>query len=399
MRRCLTMNRLQFKDLLPLYRASYFDADGETARLNITDQTVLDILRIALLEENLNDSGIRCFTSSFEDFTVGQTVILSITAPRTGLGKLAKNIDHLMQNSYLEEPKNYYLISEKFSKTDEASVPESIQRYRKILSFVALLKESATYVDKTSSDLVFISNGKFVIPVKFNWNQIQKLDLTILDRLRKLFIEDTHKEQKLSILTNTIVGLVLLSSAGRRFSTLLIELDDLFNKFSEGYKIFIADFSYDKVRNEFEAFRIDYSGKIHKVFSDIQNQLLTIPVATVIVATSMKPVTSEAIALTNLAVLLGAWVFATLFSMLCFNQWKTLSGLRKEIQRQEDVTNNEYPTIASSFSDVFEWLHIRVKLQYIFLGVVACILVIGLGSAHFFYGRLAVIGLNNHLGA
>lgn len=386
------MNRLQFKDLLAIYRAASFDAAGDTAKLTIDNQLILDALRISLLEENLDSSGIRLQTGEFDNLAIGQTVKIAISSPRIGLGKLAKNIDDLIQNAYIDEPRNYYLISDRFAKNDDHLAPESIQRYRKILSLVKLLKECAAYVDITASELILVSNGKFVIPIKFTWSQIQTVDLTVVDRLLKFFGEDTHKEQKLSILTNTVLSLTLPSSVGRRFSTLLTEVNDLFNKLSEGYKIFIADFSYDKVRNEFEAFRIDYSGKIHKIFSDIQNQLLTIPVATVIVATTMKPVTSGSIALTNFAVLLGAWVFAILFFLLCINQWKTLRGLDKEIQRQNNVTKEQYPTIASSFEDVFDWLEKRVRLQYFFLFLVICILVIGLASAHYFHYRLTDLG-------
>lgn len=166
----------------------------------------------------------------------------------------------------------------------------------------------------------------------------------------------------------------------------------MLNKFSEGYKIFIADFSYDKVRNEFETFRIEYAGKIHKIFSDIQNQLLTIPVATVIVATNMKAVTAESICLANNAVLLGAWVFAILFVLLCINQWKTLTALSKEIDRQKKVMADDYPTISATFDDVFEWLGKRVKMQYNFLIIVIVVLIVGLGSAHYFYFRMIDAG-------
>lgn len=387
------MSKLRFKDLLLLYRSASFEPNGETARLIIADQQLLDALKLSLSDENLGDSGISIEMGDPDHLAVGQNVTLRVLAPRTGLGKLAKDIDHLLQidTSCLEEPNRYYLIKEKFAK-DDAVVPETVLRYRKLLDFVALLRQCADYVDQTAAELIFLRDGKFIVPVKFKWSQIANIDLKVVERFLGFFNDDTHKEQKISILTNAVLGLVEIATVGRRFPTILTELDDLLNKFAEGYKIFIADFSYDKIRNEFEAFRIDYSGKIHKVFSDIQNQLLAMPVATVIVATSMKSVTSESVELANFAVLIGAWVFSILFVLLCFNQWKTLSALNSEIVRQKKVMAKEYPTIAPSFESVFEWLGKRVGTQYGFLIVVAVVLALGLGSAHYFYFKLIEVG-------
>lgn len=388
------MSDVQFKDLLVLYRSAQFEQNGEVAHLEITDHQKLNALKLCLSsDENLDDSGIRLELGDPDNLAIGQVVQLRVSAPRSGLGKLAKNIDHLVRidNAGIEEPKRYFLIEEKFAKGDEA-IPDVVLRYRKILLFVDLLKQCAAYVDKTTSELIFLHDGKFVIPVKYTWNQASIVDLKTLDKLLAFFNEDTHKEQKLSILTNTALNLVEISALGRRFSTLLTELQDLYNKFAEGYKIFIADFSYDKVRNEFEAFRVEYAGKIHKIFSDIQNQLLTIPVATVIVATTMKSVTTDSSRLTNQAVLLGAWVFAILFILLCANQWKTLSGLNREILRQQKVMKEDYPTISPTFEDIFDWLSDRVRLQFRFLTGVAAVLVIGLFSAHYFYFKMIEVG-------
>lgn len=80
---------------------------------------------------------------------------------------------------------------------------------------------------------------------------------------------------------------------------------------------FTSGFSYEKVRDEVEATRIEYAGKIHKVIGDIQNQLLGIPVATIVVATQMKEATRyDSQYWINAAVVLGCWVFALLVLML-----------------------------------------------------------------------------------
>ena len=77
----------------------------------------------------------------------------------------------------------------------------------------------------------------------------------------------------------------------KRFVSLLEQGEGLNDRLEKGYRLFFAaGFSYEKFRDEIESARVEYAGKIHKVFSDIQNQLLGIPVATIIVATQMKDI-------------------------------------------------------------------------------------------------------------
>jgi hypothetical protein len=99
------------------------------------------------------------------------------------------------------------------------------------------------------------------------------------------------------------------------------------------YRLFVSNFSYDKVRSELEAAQVEYTAKIHKVFTDIQNQLLTIPVATVVVATQMELATGSDQFWIDTAVLMGSFIFVILVGFLVCNQKHTLDTLEKEITR------------------------------------------------------------------
>lgn len=383
------MSKIRFADLVTVYRASTFGRVQGAASLVVIDQEVLDALKLALLEENLDNSGISIARGDPDDLAIGETVHLNITAPRVGLGRLARNLsDLLIQGASFEEPKRYYLIEERFANGD-ANVPEVIERYRKVLKFVDLLKECSDYVDESSGELIFVKDGKFAIPVVFTVNQLITIDLTKIEKLLAHFTDDTHKTQKLAILTNCVLATVTISAARKRFGTLLLEIAELTAKFCDGYKIFIADFSYDKVRDKFEEAKVENSGKLHKIFSDIQNQLLAIPVATVIVATQMKTSGDPPAQIANAALLTGAWIFAILFLMLWFNQLRTLRTLESEINRQEKVLKEEYESIAGMFNDMFNPLYSRIRNQKILLGLIICLVAGGLVASHYFYSRIS----------
>lgn len=86
--------------------------------------------------------------------------------------------------------------------------------------------------------------------------------------------------------------------------------------------------------------KIEEMGKIHKVFSDIQNQILGIPVATIIVATQMKQANGwDSQALINTAVVLGALFFTIMILFVLFNQWQTLTAINDELNHKNNKQN------------------------------------------------------------
>jgi len=384
------MSDLRFADLVTIYQAAQF-GQGRLATITIANQQSLDALKIALKEENLDDSGISVSRGDPDDLVIGRTVQLHISAPRIALGRLARNLGDLLTTGVLiTEPKRYYLIDERFANGD-TQVPESVDRYRKVLKFIDLLKECADYVDIAANELVFIKDGKFSIPVVITPSQIATADLTQIDKILSHFTDDTHKTQKLAILTNAVLSITQITAIRKRFSTLILEISELASKFNDGYKIFIADFSYDKVRDKFEEAKVENSGKLHKIFSDIQNQLLTIPVATVIVATQMKGTGDRAAAIGNTALLIGAWIFSVLFSILWFNQLRTLLTLESEIKRQAKILKEDYESVGGMFDDLFTPLYERIRNQKILLGFVSFLVIVGLVASHYFYREISAI--------
>ncbi|CAN7465909.1 hypothetical protein LJR289_003078 [Pseudoduganella sp. LjRoot289] len=387
------MNKVAFSHLLTIYRASQFAADGKSASVKVVDEAVVDALNVALHESNIDDSGITADDDP-DNINIGDVIRLLVEPPKISLGYLARNFEDFlrMRRVAFIEPKNYFLIREGYSKADE-NPPDAVLRYRKVLELIELLSKCAAYLDKDRGDLVFIKGGKYPVPVDYTAGELASANVDAINKILDLFVlpDDAHKEAKLAILAEAAMGLLEGVAVGRRFRTLLLELSELTDKFSDGYKLFLANFSYDKVRDELQAWKVDYTGKIHKAFSDIQNQLLSIPVATVVVATQLKPVLKDqqAIFLANVAVIVGAWIFSVLFLLLCRNQGKTLDVLKGEIDRQEDKMRADYEIVLEMFQDVFTSLRDRVTDQERVIFAVRIILGVCFVIAHWFAWQLS----------
>lgn len=102
--------------------------------------------------------------------------------------------------------------------------------------------------------------------------------------------------------------------------------------------------------------------KIHKTLSDIQGQLLGIPISTIVVATQFKEASTAPGQLwINVAVLTGATIFCVLLFISLWNQKHSLDVISDEVTRHETGLKRQSEELASKLSSVFEKLRTRVR--------------------------------------
>jgi hypothetical protein len=374
------MARLKFADLLPLYRSTEFGATAEDdAEVTVATPEIAGLLKnIDADDDSALDAGI-ALIDDVSNVAVGAKVKARIDLPRIALGLLAWNVGDLVAGSgpRVEEPARYFLIDTGYAPGDD-QVPDVVIRYRKVLEVVALLAKCASFLDRTRAELIFVKDGKVVLPVNYGTNELMTLDVAAADMLLGQFADDLHREQKLSILFETIVDLCRSHELEGRFAFVLRNLRDIADKLAAGYRMFASSFSYAKIKGELEDARIDYTQKIHKTIVDIQNQLLGIPVATIVVASQLKAPTACGPELwVNFGVLIGAWIFVVLLLVAIINQWLTLSVIGDEIERQQTRLREEFAAVSDDFANTFTKLKGRITWHRWVLGIVALIGIAG----------------------
>jgi len=225
----------------------------------------------------------------------------------------------------------------------------------------ALLAEAA-FLDRDEQCLLFLDGGRIRVPVDYDQGDLEGLDLDALKALLGLFQSDLHRDERLSILARAAREMMAPHPAPARFRHLLAHFEDLEARVRDGYRLFAAAFSYDRIRSQMEKEAADTVARIHKTVTDIQGQMLGIPVATVIAATQMKAATEcGAVALGNLAVLVGVVIFAVLLFVALRNQWLTLETIAKDVSRQTERMNKEHADIRRQFADLYEKVEDRLS--------------------------------------
>ncbi len=361
---------------------------GETrGQLEISSEDDLAALKLCL--QHQNDTGMQ-LRSGAQDPVRGDSVAISFE-PRRAFGSIVKDMEALLQvpGARVRERRRFLLLDGLVSSNEQADENSEIGRYRLVLQLVQSLRNVAAFLDSDESNLVFIGGGRFDVPVVYSAEDLRRIDIALIKELITLVPTDTHKKQCNAILAAAIVDVTKALPAAARFSHLLAHAGDLREAYDQGYKLYASGFSYDKLKDTVEAARVEYAGKIHKVFSDIQNQLLGIPVATIVVATQMKNANGFGYEFfVNTAVLVGCWVFAALTILLIRNQKHTLKVLKDEIDRQQRQMQNEFAAIADSFAGAFAFLRERARAQTVVLWVIDAVVLAGLLGSHIVYAYL-----------
>ena len=373
------MPEIGFDRLVRIYDHVDFDHEGDEGSLRVGTAEILeDLTMIETDERAASDTGV-VLLADLEEAALGAVLRVRLDAPRPTLGLLARDLDALLAwpRATIAEPTAFYVVEGRYHRSTTPP-PDELAAYRRVLTLVTLLGEAATFLDPVRREMMFVKDGRVPVPVRYDAADVAATPAGTTADLLATFGDDTHRDQKLAILAESVVGLAAGQPQEHRLGYVLRRLDEVLAGVRDGYRLFASEFSYDKVRSDIEDARLDYLAKIHKTFIDVQGQMLGLPIATVVVASQLKPARDCGGELwTDVAVLAGAWVFVGLLCLALENQRLTLAVIEREIDRQKAKILSDYATIGDRFSDVFAGLRRRILWQRTVLFGIAFVGLVG----------------------
>jgi hypothetical protein len=376
---------IDFESLLPIYR-KLPPNEGQEIDLLIGNSQILDATILLKSNENAQyDSGIAVLSNNL-DLQIGVTIRLRIDQPKASLGYLADDFsDYLKRRKSKIKEREFFLKDCKYYSGDK-NPPLAVIYYRSTLSLVRLLTNICHYLDKDAESLIFYKDGKFEIPVDYAIEGIEKICLESLDKLEEIARDKIHHTQKIELLARTVVDIASAIPEQDRFSHLIGNLPEVLAKFQIAYNLFSADFTYEKARDEIHKFKLDIIGRLHKAISDIQTQLLGIPIATFIALTQIKPSNSlDHQFATNTVIFFGILVFCALLAGLVLNQWLTVSSIEGEVKRQNKIFKDRFSSTPEAYEDAFTEICRRVGFQFLALVLVLILIALVIIVSAIFY--------------
>lgn len=278
----------------------------------------------------------------------------------------------------IASPSRFYLAdSNSLYRGDAATLPLAGQHYLAAARLYGVLAKEADHQGGVgdAKTLVFLHKEKIEITPQYTAADLHELpDLNVFEA--EFIASKTHQEQKRTILKTVLLELF----SGRKklpFSELLSRFDEFVEKVRASYQLYVAEFSFQKVKAEVEKEKLDAMVKLNKVFSDMQSQLLAVPVALVLVGGQMESKGSWTSK--NLLIWLGALIFSILMDLLIRNQRHTLKAVKHEIDQQRQQIENKYQTIATRFADIYREIEDRHTHQQRLILVIDTLVALSLG--------------------
>lgn len=390
----MKMTSLTRDHLIELYNKAQFSDNFTRGQIIVDSPSLVQTLTLAFQSTEI--SGFTNPTGATIHLNQSYSFYYSLHR-RAEFGHIFKTIDELIRDRKFRANNTlqYYILAFKYDYRD-TNKPEIIKKYEKLISLIHIMKEAASFVDSSNSKMLFLNDNKQLeiepIYVKSDLDQLQE---DYIDKIVRFINEDTHKNQKLAILSKTIIAECASEPFERKFSVLLSKLKEIYKILDHDYTVFASSFSYEKLRNDIENSKLEEQVKIHKVITDIQNQILGIPVATVIVATQFK---TQKLAdhdlvyqfWVNTGILVGVIIFSIFLWYLINNQKDSLVGIETEINRKDLIlqkTPNVYEKIKAENGnkEPFSELIGRIKTQGFILTVVQWITIIATMVTYLIY--------------
>lgn len=287
-----------------------------------------------------------------------------------------------------QAPAKFSVLTPRYTYPSPAGtkMPEEIAQYIEATRLWSTVNKLADIPE--SNNALFVISHDALLEVRPDYDTQHLVSLPSLPELASEFVNSTtHTDQKRSIFRSCLIE----HFRPRRqisLADLIPHFEAIATDAKRSYAMYMAEFSYQKIRSEVEKQNLEDTLRLNKTLADIQNQLLALPAAILLAGATISTDTS----IRNYAVLAGVWVFCIFIILLIINQRHSVDAISSEIRlrknRIEKLPGNEKGELIS----LFDSLKKRVSRQCLTLHLITVVVV-----AIALLTTFAVIAINSGL--
>ncbi len=272
----------------------------------------------------------------------------------------------------LASPRQFYLADiDYLLNEEEVEIPRQVENYLYASSFASTLNELADHSLPSIPKAIFLQGEKLELSLAYCTNDL--VELKGLDKFIEDFVRaEIHKEQKATIIKGVLIEMLKNNEIDRLTLPCLIKrFTEFLERVNANYQLYVSEFSFEKIKEQVESEKFEFTLKLNKVFSGIQNQLLAVPIALVLVSSQMQM--TEGLSLKNMSIWFGIIIFGVFMSLLIRNQRSTLKAIQMEIDSQWSNIKNKHQFVAERLNSSYLQLIGRQRTQRWFLMIVSLI--------------------------
>ena len=330
-----------------------------SGEIKLVQQENVDVLKA------LEDQGHYMFDGDFNTRSaLGNSFhVRNVAVPRLKTVFFANTWEDLLSHHDFRfaKPAQFFVLDGNYSSLETTS-NQSAQRYAEIIELIAFLERIADVAQRHASALNFVFLNKEKLEIQVTYKEEDLRNLPSLETLSKDFLAvDPHEEQRKSLFKAVLFDLLKNVPDDQRFTHLLKVFNELTKRARDNYQLYVAGFSFEKVKAEVESNRMEYTLKLNKVFSEIQNQLLAVPAALLLISSQLENLSK--FTLKNMSVLIGVVVFSFFMNMLLKNQRHSLDAIKMEVDELKHKLEFEHAALSEKLMPAYVELDKRYRHQ------------------------------------
>jgi len=177
-----------------------------------------------------------------------------------------------------------------------------------------------------------------------------------------------------------------------RLQYLFSHFGEFTKRVNENYQLFVSEFSFDKVRREYEEKKREYLVKLNDVFSSVQSRMIGIPVSLALTALKLSGSVDDLSLTSNLLILMAVLIYSVFIFIMLANQSHTLNSIKDEYTSQMKRMKHHFADQYDKIEDIQRELNKRYTFQkgtMWFFIVLTILLILAMG---FLFGMTFVPG-------
>tara|TARA_R110002126_G_scaffold88837_1_gene212670 strand:+ start:11321 stop:12523 length:1203 start_codon:yes stop_codon:yes gene_type:complete len=282
-----------FKELYELLLEPKLSEDSATGGLTLTDDVASKLLNAetkGIYNGIVNYDSQPFSLSSNKESLAGKMVTIEIDYL---VDQVFKNPNSLLDSkTHLIYPPEQFMLLDLSNEIQQKNGNNNIEwtdKYFELTQILQVLSNTKDHSD-VGHQWYFLHRGKLEFTVEYNADYAELCDLDGHKIFLEIMDSDEHRQQKIYIIQETLVKLLGSEKTNQRFTKLLSMLPEFFITFEQSYRLFVASFSFDDLRKEYEERYREYISKMNESLSDATTKALAIPASLLFAITRMESV-------------------------------------------------------------------------------------------------------------
>lgn len=374
--------RASLERLLKNSTDASFDEERIKGSIRLNSQSDVELIQSF---ENGEFSGISFQTPSLS-YAIGNEInyTLSLHYDENQYASYQNFLQHHLEKKSFNFTSLDYIIYEEFYLKNKDENYISLDIYlTNIIEFIQCLSSKYYYRD---NQIIIFAKNHCEIPIQKNDYQ-NYLDIAknysenqhLLGSLLKFSqwlnskneIEDealkkslaVHESERYAIAASEFVDYLTTYEKPDRIFKLLKNIDSIFQSTLTKYFLYLDDFKYSKFNDKIAKHADDFLLKVNKVISDLQNQILAIPMAAAILAT-FKPNTPL-----NIFIYIAFFIYSAMVFYATSQQTYNLKQITNQIN--EFIEENKIPlTLVEKWNKEIYPINQKIKWHWFYLIIV-----------------------------